>query len=364
MKLQSRLSVFFALAICFAAAAVFFLAAGAGAAEFSKESVLSPCSNCHSERFLDPKYNEWRNSTHKELVDAESPESPAKRDVCVGCHTAQGFAEKKTKKAEVPNPLPQTCVACHSVENHGKVPAYVRMYGKVTLPDKITIANAGTGAVCMACHNSRRDVTNPQIFKAKSAPHGSPQADMLKGSGAFEIPGYRYSNSVHTTVENGCVTCHMAPPPPGAEGIVGGHTFKVVSGKAQNTNACVGCHRKVEALNRPAVGDFDGDKIIEPVQDEVKGLTDLLKKTIEDRMDGGKGGTLDESHGQVVFKGKDGKPIKPESIPEAQYIAAYNYFFVHSDKSNGIHNTSYAVQLLQSSYQNLTGKPVPNAYIR
>lgn len=181
MKLQSRLSVFFALAICFAAAAVFFLAAGAGAAEFSKESVLSPCSNCHSERFPDPKYNEWRNSTHKELVDAESPESPAKRDVCVGCHTAQGFAEKKT---------------------------------------------------------------------------------------------------------------------------------------------------------------------------------------IEDRMDGGKGGTLDESHGQVVFKGKDGKPIKPESIPEAQYIAAYNYFFVHSDKSNGIHNTSYAVQLLQSSYQNLTGKPVPNAYIR
>ena len=74
-------------------------------------------------------------------------------------------------------------------------------------------------------------------------------------------------------------------------------------------------------------------------------------------MDGGKGGTLSESHGKVVFKGKDGKAIKPENIPEAQYIAAYYYFFVHNDKSDGIHNTSYAVQFLQGTYKNLTEDP-------
>jgi len=367
MKNPLRLSLAGGIAILVAAGSL-LLHAEAGAAEFAREAVLKPCSTCHSDRFLSGPYEEWKNSTHKDLVNADDPRSPARRDVCVSCHTAQGFAEGKTKTAEIPNPLPQTCVACHSIENHGKVPAYVRLYGRITLPDKVTIANAGTGAVCMACHNSRRDVTDDDIYKDQGAPHGSPQADMLKGSGALEVAGYRYANSVHTTIENGCVTCHMAQPLAGAEKVVGSHTFKVSSkapnGEIQNTNACVGCHRKVEAFNRPAVGDFDGDKAIESVQDEVKGLLEVVKKAVEERIDGGKGGTFADSHGKVVFKGKDGKNIKPESVPKAQYIAGYNYFFVLNDKSNGIHNTSYAVQLLQSSYQNLAGKPVPNAYIR
>jgi hypothetical protein len=33
----------------------------------------------------------------------------------------------------------------------------------------------------------------------------------------------------------------------------------------------------------------------------------------------------------------------------ALYQAAYNYTFVKNDQSNGIHNTGYAVNLLQSS---------------
>ncbi|NIT60795.1 MAG: hypothetical protein GWN00_32695, partial [Aliifodinibius sp.] len=37
--------------------------------------------------------------------------------------------------------------------------------------------------------------------------------------------------------------------------------------------------------------------------------------------------------------------------------------FVHDDKSHGVHNPDYAVQLLQQSIQHLTGTPVPNAYI-
>ena len=67
---------------------------------------------------------------------------------------------------------------------------------------------------------------------------------------------------------------------------------------------------------------------------------------------------------RVAFPGKDGKKITLENILESQYIAGYNYFFVHNDKSHGIHNTACAVQLLQGAYQNLTGKSVPNAYIR
>ena len=145
---RTRFIVILLASLCLAG--MHLLGSPVGAAEFSKEAVLSPCTSCHSTRFLDPKYEEWKNSTHKDLVNADDPRSPARRDVCVACHTAQGFSEGKTKTAQIPNPLPQTCVACHSIENHGKVPAYVRIYGRITLPDKVTIANAGTGAVCMA----------------------------------------------------------------------------------------------------------------------------------------------------------------------------------------------------------------------
>ncbi len=46
-----------------------------------------------------------------------------------------------------------------------------------------------------------------------------------------------------------------------------------------------------------------------------------------------------------------------------QREAGGNYAFVEEDQSHGIHNPDYAVQLLQQSYEYLTGNPVPSAYI-
>ncbi|RMH72910.1 MAG: hypothetical protein D6675_03640, partial [Gemmatimonadetes bacterium] len=43
--------------------------------------------------------------------------------------------------------------------------------------------------------------------------------------------------------------------------------------------------------------------------------------------------------------------------------AGYNMVYLHDDKSHGIHNPDYAVQLLQQSYRYLTGTNVPNAVI-
>ena len=48
------------------------------------------------------------------------------------------------------------------------------------------------------------------------------------------------------------------------------------------------------------------------------------------------------------------------TTPE-QKAAIYNYMFVASEGSQGIHNTARTVQLLQASYRDLTGEDVPGA---
>ena len=46
-----------------------------------------------------------------------------------------------------------------------------------------------------------------------------------------------------------------------------------------------------------------------------------------------------------------------------QREAGYNLAFVEDDKSHGVHNPEYCIQLLQQSYNHLTGTDVPNAKI-
>ena len=43
---------------------------------------------------------------------------------------------------------------------------------------------------------------------------------------------------------------------------------------------------------------------------------------------------------------------------QAVYDATYNLIFVTNDHSEGIHNTGYAVNLLQSAYFALTGTTI------
>jgi hypothetical protein len=47
----------------------------------------------------------------------------------------------------------------------------------------------------------------------------------------------------------------------------------------------------------------------------------------------------------------------------ALYQAAYNVSFVQNDKSSGIHNTGYAVNLLRASVQAVTGFPIGSPFI-
>lgn len=305
---------------------------------------------------------QWRSSGHATVVEGTV------RDGCAKCHTEQGFINPEIKAEDIKDPKGQTCNACHdfsNADNENKL----RVVKATALPNKV-IVDRGDSNLCITCHNSRRNLNDEGTRTGRSAPHGSPQADMLAGTNAWEFgaDAVGYQNTAHAGIEDPCVTCHMALAPlEGEPGFneVGGHTWRVRNDKAFNRNACIDCHPEVESPNRPAYDDYDGDGTLEGIQSETEGLMELVKAEIEKRIDGGKGGKLEESHGKVEFLKADGKTVIPaEQMDEKLYLASYNYFFVHSDGSRGVHNPPYAVTLLQQSYKALTGSDVPGAAIR
>lgn len=355
------------------------------------------CQQCHAGApYLNRDLNrgvEWENSKHSVLV-----ENPAFRGECIPCHTAQGFVRRVKGKllTRLDDPQPQTCAACHDPHS-ARNEHQLRIAGKIALPDG-TRVEADVAAICYACHNSRR---NPATLAASGrlAPHFGPQGEMLEGTGAFEVGNQRYDSSFHGSEafvlpelrsaqsrSEKCVTCHMAPGP--AEGEpghhqVGGHSFNMhtpepddgseegedegedESEEVQNVAICRQCHRGLAGFNRPAAADYDGDGVREGVQTEVDHLLDILAGAIADSLAGGIGdglsGSFVEEEGRFIFKNSAGQEATPT---DAQYKAAYNHHFVRNDGSHGIHNTAYALQLLQRSYRNLTGQDIPGAALR
>ena len=294
------------------------------------------CNQCHHQ------YVQWEESAHS--VPTSYPTGVG-HEFCVKCHAGKAFVEViETGNASSLEAQAFTCAVCHDPHDATN-PAQLRTVADVTLANGVVITSGGTGKLCMRCHQAIHDVdTYVTEYHDHFGPHHSPQADMLAGSGGVEY-GEHIENSAHTTcVSNACITCHMASTPAdtlSGANKVGEHSFAMKwdydtpensSDDVENLNACTGsgCHSDLTTFNCPARDDYDGDSIVEGVQDEIQGLLNKL-------------GTL----------------LPPVGIPDVvvnpsytsdQLKAAYNYFFVKNDGSFGIHNTNYAVQLLQRSY--------------
>ena len=87
-------------------------------------------------------------------------------------------------------------------------------------------------------------------------------------------------------------------------------------------------------LNFPLM-DYDGDGVIDGVQTEVQHLLDKLALQLP-----------------PVGQAKSSLSIDA-TWTQPQLEAAYNYLFVQSDGSLGIHNMAYTVGLLKASIANL-----------
>lgn len=303
------------------------------------------CGQCHEAPPYHTKNLQWNQSRHAIATRYPTGEN---RSACVGCHSGIGFidridgvpeAERRTQYEAI------VCAACHDPHDATN-PHQLRKVDGVTLMNGVQVTGGGNGRVCMNCHISRNNGPEyAEEYHGHFGPHHGPQTDMLAGTNAIEYNRNIPSSGHLFAVPDTCATCHMqelASDNP-AKNMAGEHTYKPVwdagtpddpSDDVDQVGVCQNCHGNIESFDF-ARQDFDGDGVLEGVQTEVQGLMDMVAL-------------------QLPPMGEPTVEVTDAYTPE-QLKAAYNYLFVEEDGSHGIHNTSYAVNILKASLVDLTG---------
>ncbi|NOZ26580.1 MAG: hypothetical protein GXP39_00820 [Chloroflexi bacterium] len=334
------------------------------------------CDQCHNDGHYHVKGDQLVNAKHAQAGTLGPPNG---RAPCARCHSPGGFVDfindvpEEKRRAEVGA---IECATCHDPHGNGN-PWQLRVVDAVK-GAPIEITDAGLSAICMECHNAR--VTAEEVLAEKPHfPHYSAAAEAIMGQGGYDF-GEELPNSPHGKIigvaatpdqfggykPGPCVACHMAETPGGnrnteeslqvpGHNLVGAHSFNMVSpdGTFEHVAVCQTCHAGIETFNFPAEADYDGDGAVEGVQDEIKGLLDLLKEAIV------ASGIPALDH-YPYFK-------LPDEATEEQKAAIYNYRFVigvvpeGEGRAAAAHNFKRSVALLQLSYRKLTGQDVPNA---
>jgi hypothetical protein len=338
--------------------------------QISKSFEAGVCNQCHDASPYHLHSSQWKNSKH--FVATQYPSGPG-RGSCVQCHTGTGFITtydpdyNGVVETTYSNINCQTCNDPHSKENEHQI----RKLSDVTLKNSEVISEGGLGKVCMNCHMARRDAESyivEQLGKSSGissnfGPHNGPQTDMLMGTNAAEY-GVPVGVSPHNEiVENTCVTCHMQEFDGSsiteietqfgvstikAEELrdnVFGHSFwnaytDSEDARFENVKACNACHVGIESFDDiKAQQDFDGDGTIEGVQSEVRGMLTALATLLPPA--GPK--DFDDVHADSDH----------DDYTEAEAKALYNFLFVFKDGSYGVHNTAYAINIMEASFNAL-----------
>lgn len=366
------------------------------------------CGACHGEPLRHGRFQQWEESGHSNY---ELAISRGTNPSCASCHSGQGFiawqpqieagdasgslaADDVTWTADTVHPI--TCAACHDPHDQGTTSgepntATVRVEGDTPLLQAgFKAAGVGRGALCMTCHNSRRGERNDTAYPIvdDQAPHAGPQADVLMGQNAYFVTvGNRSS---HSYIENTCTKCHMelSPPPAELSYNLGGtnHTFEA------SMDICTSCH-----------GDFDGGSLQEATHANLEELKEAIGVAILAEIKAqkelgrtlilvgaGSGGAdvnisnvnnishieLLEYHGRsamnITIGGTTYENILLASGTAINYFgvstgdtlvssesgqniakAAWNYFLIHSDGSEGVHNPSFTVETLNAAIKAL-----------
>ncbi|MBI5876089.1 MAG: hypothetical protein HZB53_00440 [Chloroflexi bacterium] len=357
------------------------------------------CNVCHNGGGNHLKGTDLKSAKHSEEASAawNEPTGPSRQD-CVRCHSGDGYASflknPTNPAAWDTNKQTVVCATCH--DSHSDANAFqLRIVGKAIALPYESKKDWGLAATCIECHNSR---TLPANAIKGTFPHYSSIAEMMDGVAGVDY-GQKVANSPHGDLvgaapvlnpayakdptvnkymfsaigdEKGntpgpCVVCHMWPTITDQKDPnwhkVGSHSFNTVSpdGKFAYTESCKACHPNVkDSFNITAKADYDGNGKVEGVQTEVKGLLDVLYKEIL---------------AKGVTKNQAGYPYfnVPATADDKVKNAIYNFRTVYGvmwgaatgegnqGKAQAMHNFKRAVQLLQMSYKDLTGKDVPGA---
>jgi mono/diheme cytochrome c family protein len=353
------------------------------------------CDQCHGTRGGHTRGVQLGFSAHSdESAHAWEIAGPEEQG-CVRCHTAKGYASflknPKNQAAWNNEASTLTCAGCH--DPHSEANAFqLRVVGKpVELPFAVK-REVGLSATCYECHNGRRNGDDFAAGKTTSYPHYSNAAEMMEDTGGITY-GATVPNSPHGAMvgaapvpnpaydaknaesakfmfspigddkgntPGSCVVCHMAAAITTANDPlqykVGGHSFNTVTpdGKTDYGASCKSCHGDVKDFNLKAKADYDGNGKVEGVQDEVKGLLQVVWKQLE---------------AKGFKKVETGNPYAqiPADADQKAKNAWFNFRYVYGvmwgpetgngneGKAAAVHNFKRSVTLLQLSIKDLTG---------
>ena len=247
--------------------------------------------------------------------------------------------------------------------------------------------------------------------------HYNPQAPVLEGKGALnDLNGDGTDdfaldeNSFHSDADftlasvtgdstlsdenNKCVTCHMATGPTAEEEgyeHLGGHAFKLRSGHSIGhlsgeeteddaeaeeedltlVSICQSCHPTVTEFNRTARADYDGDGLLEGIQDEVEGLLVALttkikaQDTVNVKSTSGtveSGGTITVNALSYTGSTAAAQGTSFRATSDTLKRGIWNHNLIARDGSLGVHNAAFTVQVLQGTYTAAGGNSFATDY--
>jgi hypothetical protein len=329
------------------------------------------CFSCHDSPWRYPVPDQYKHSVHSVAVWSSSFAQTASSQNnnlgnCIRCHDGAGFVNYSKGRTTNTTGMvqadhqPLTCATCH--DPHGNANAFsLRSVpaGSDTLANKFsTTGLGGTAQICFNCHKARgsADATLPTTLSSRWGPHHSPQTDVLFAQNVLNFDAVAYPTSTHRyAVTNACVDCHMQATPDTSDHVnrdfVGGHSWNMSNATSgfDNVKVCINCHGPITSFDDiKATADYDGNGLIESVQTEVKGLITLLKNTLPHT---GTGATAAVST-SLISKSADSVKMKK---------AYWNMQMIENDGSYGVHNSKFAVAVLQKSIKALAPNAIKDA---
>jgi len=296
------------------------------------------CTECHNETtIIVSKEGQFReNSVHGTGEAFIRGETTA----CAGCHGTEG-AKARINAGLTPhdasiegvvNVSAFDCRTCHNIHMTytGEDWALTGAEQPVKMEYSDGTFDGGAGNLCANCHQIRNPKPeakdgNIAIVSSRYGTHYGVQAQMLLGEGGLGLTG---DPSPHYKgVDDTCVACHM--------GTEFNHTY------LPKVARCTECHSDAK--------DFD----VNGVQTDAKAMLEELHTLFVDKKllnpDTDLWGIYDPAASKFTNPSADA----PLTVPEAVAQAMWNYKFLTYDKSNGVHNSSYAKAMLEAALETM-----------
>ncbi len=348
------------------------------------------CFHCHNGIATIAWQEDVQGTPDADLIFGDEPV------ICISCHDPHENFPPLTTNIRMPVAMTQYSTSSITIKGQ------VFLDNQPVPLDKTSVAN---GTICIFCHQGRE--SGLTLYATKLAPgktitgnffnpHYLGTAAMLWGHNAYEFAGKSYSfNEAHQGAN--CPTCHMANPT--ADNRNGGHTWWPNVATC-NAAACHGSANlgplsaDVTSDNGPASPDVDNYRAIFDTNNytgDPGGASLSIAQSIQVLESkviavlAANGVFYDDLNYPYFFKTADPATHTPSGNPGGVnnftdwtpplYKAAFNLSFVIKGLPSGaesqigvpnasaaVHDYKYNIQILQDSYENLTGAPLPNAF--